>query len=118
MGSFRVGGYHALVTVLDRDGVDVAHAACRVLAMKDYDTGEESWNGELRHVSPANVITAGPYRLRFPDGEVGEVTVRPPVGGGAFLYFAGVGPRPLRHSPLSEYADVPSSPVPAVPATR
>jgi hypothetical protein len=118
MGSFRIGGYHALVTVLDRDGVEVAHAACRVIAMKDYDTGEESWNGELRHVSPPNVIAAGSYRLRFPGGEVGDVTVRPPVGGGAFLYFAGVGQRPLNHEPLPERADVPSSAVPTGPAMR
>src|SRR5690349_346639 len=95
MRSYRIGGYHGPVTILTRNNIEVAHGACRSTTERDYDGGAEFWNGEIRHLTPPNVLEAGPYRLRFPDGELGDVAVRPPAPGGAYIYFAGVGHHPL-----------------------
>lgn len=95
MRYYRVGGYQGPVTVLSEDNREVAHAACRSTAEKDYDGGGDHWNGQLRHLAPYGAVAAGEYRLRFPTGEHGDVTVRAPLPDSDFVYFEGIGAHPL-----------------------
>ena len=94
MRYYRVGGYNGPVQVLNRDGADVARAACRSVAQKDYDGGSDRWVGELRGVTPAGVVGGGGYRLRFPDGATGDVTIRLPAPDSVFRYFEGTAGHP------------------------
>jgi hypothetical protein len=95
MRSYRIGGYQGPVTVRTQEDVAVAQAACRSSADKDYDSGETHWHGTLRRVNPYGVMAAGPYRLQFPDGAHGDITVRAPEPNSAFVYFVGAGDHPL-----------------------
>ncbi len=94
MTTYRVGGYHGPVTVLTQDNVTVAQAACRSSAEQD-DEGVRTWGGKLREVIPYGVMGAGVYRLHFPTGEDGDVTVRSPLPDSEFVYFEGIGSHPL-----------------------
>ena len=94
MARYQVGSYHGPVTVLTQDNVEVAQAACRSTAERDYD-GTYTWGGQLHQLSPYGVVGAGVYRLRFPTGEVGEVTFQAPLSDSDFVYFEGLGMHPL-----------------------
>jgi hypothetical protein len=91
----QIGGYQGPVVVLTADGVELAHAACRYKAEIDA-RGTDHWQGSLHRVQPGGAVTiGGSYRLRFPDGEQGEVTIERVRDDGEFLYFAGSGRRPI-----------------------
>ncbi len=89
-----VGGYQGPVAVLTLEGVAVARAACRYRAEED-SRGEDHWAGQLHRIVPPGAVTAGAYRLRFPDGEQGDVTVRAVAIDHETVYFEGAGGRPL-----------------------
>jgi hypothetical protein len=98
MRLFRVGGYNGPVTIYTEHGEEIAHAGCRSSADQDYDGSPSQWSGELRHIAPHGSIEAGVYRLQFPDGERGDVRVRPLAADRLFAYFQGVGSHPLHHN--------------------
>lgn len=89
-----VGGYQGNVAVLTADDVEVARAACRYRAEAD-SRGEDHWHGRLHRIIPAGAVTEGQYRLRFPDGEQGDVTVDAVEANNEIVYFTGAGSRPL-----------------------
>ena len=89
-----VGGYQGPVLVLTLDGTEVAHAACRYRAEVDW-RGEDHWQGQLHRVSPPDAVAAGTYRLRFPDGEQGEVTIPAVTPESDVVRFIGIGARPV-----------------------
>ena len=89
-----VGGYQGPVLVLTLDGTEVAHAACRYRAEVD-GRGDDHWQGQLHRLTPPQSLAVGTYRLRFPDGELGEVTIQVVTPGSEVVRFIGIGPRPL-----------------------
>jgi len=89
-----VGGYQGPVTIIAANGQPVARAACRYRAEVDR-SGSDRWQGQLHRIIPADAMREGVYRLRFPDGEEGEVRVDEPRLGSDEVPFAGVGVRPL-----------------------
>lgn len=90
----QVGGYQGPVLVLTPGGEEVARAACRYRAEEDAD-GVDRWKGQLHRIIPADTVRSGEYRLRFPEGEEGSVTVAVTVPGYEVVYFEGRGQRPL-----------------------
>ena len=94
MSRNTVGGFQGPVAVLTPDGVEVARAACRYRAELD-GSGEDHWRGQLHRIIPPGAVTEGAYRLRFPDGEQGEVTVQAVAMDHETVYFEGAGTRPL-----------------------
>ena len=95
MRYYQIGAYNGPVTILAPDDAEVARAACRSTAETDYDGGGDHWGGSMRGVTPPGAVGAGAYRLRFPTGEHGDVTVRAPVPDSEFRYFEGTGGHPL-----------------------
>lgn len=89
-----VGGYQGPVDVLTREDEVVAQAACRYRAEED-ETATDHWQGSLHRIEPAAAVAIGDYRLRFPTGEHGDVTIATVTPGATFVYFAGIGRRPL-----------------------
>lgn len=89
-----VGGYQGPVIVLNNEGEEVAHAACRYRAEEDA-RGEDHWKGRLHRIAPSGAVLAGEFRLRLPDGEEGDMTVREIVStSDTIVYFDGIGRRP------------------------
>lgn len=88
-----VGGYQGPVAVLTTDGTEVARAACRYRAEED-GRGEDHWNGRLHRIDPPGSVVEGDYRLRFPEGAQGDVTIRAVAPHSEIVYFDGIGGRP------------------------
>lgn len=89
-----IGGYQGAVEILTRDDLVVAQAACRYRAEED-DNATDHWTGRLHRIEPPDALTAGPYRLRFPSGQQGDITVIEARPGSTFTLFEGIGRRPL-----------------------
>ena len=89
-----VGGYQGPVLVVTLDGAEVAHAACRYRAEVD-GHGDDHWLGQLHRLIPPNSVAVGTYRLRFPDGEEGDITIQAVTPESDVIKFVGVGARPL-----------------------
>lgn len=94
-----IGGYQGPVAVLTLDGEEIARAACRYRAQPD-NQGIDHWRGSLHRVEPRNALVEGSYRLRFPEGEQGEITITEISPTSEMIYFAGIGPRPLFPLPV------------------
>ena len=89
-----VGGYQGLVVILNEEGDAVAQAACRYRAEED-GRGEDHWSGQLHRIDPPDAVLTGTFRLRLPEGEEGEMTVREVVRtSDTIVYFDGLGRRP------------------------
>ena len=89
-----VGGYQGPVIVLNSAGEEVANAACRYRA-EEGGRGEDHSKGQWHRVAPPGAVLAGVFRLRLPDGEEGDVTVREVVStSDTIVYFDGIGRRP------------------------
>ncbi len=94
MSRSTVGGYQGPVVILNMDGEEVARAACRYRAEED-GRGEDHWNGRLHRLAPEGAVVAGAFRLRLPDGQEGDATVREIVNtSDVIVYFDGIGGRP------------------------
>jgi hypothetical protein len=89
----KVGGYQGPVAVLTLDGVEVARAACRYRAEEDAN-GIDHWDGRLHRINPHGSVSAGEYRLRLPEGQSGDVTIRAVAADSEIVYFQGIGDRP------------------------
>ena len=89
-----VGGYQRPVMVLTLEATEVAHAACRYRAEVD-GRGDDYWQGQLHRLTPPQSLAVGTYRLRFPDGEEGDVTIQAVTPESDIIKFVGVGARPL-----------------------
>ena len=89
-----IGGYQGPVAVLTLGGEEIAKAACRYRAQPD-NQGIDHWRGSLHRIEPAGAVAEGSYRLRFPEGEQGEVTIESVSSASDMIYFAGTGSRPL-----------------------
>lgn len=90
----RIGGYQGPVVVLNPAGDAVARAACRYRAELD-GHGSDHWRGSLHRIVPAGAVTPGSYRLRFPEGQHGDVTIDAASANDDMMYFVGAGVRPL-----------------------
>lgn len=89
-----VGGYQGPVTIVASDGSPVARAACRYRAELDA-AGVDRWQGLLHRIIPAGAMQQGDYRLQFPDGEEGEVSILEGAPSQDEVSFVGRGQRPL-----------------------
>jgi hypothetical protein len=94
-----IGGYQGPVAVLTPDGVEIATAACRYRAQPD-NQGVDHWRGSLHRIEPRSAVAEGSYRLRFPEGEQGEVTISAISPTSEMIYFTGIGSRPLFPLPV------------------
>src|SRR6266540_5828600 len=83
-----IGGYQGAVEVLTREDVVVAQAACRYRAEED-ESATDHWVGRLHRIEPPDAVVAGPYRLRFPTGQHGDITVTEGQPGSSFTPFEG-----------------------------
>jgi hypothetical protein len=90
----QIGGYQGPVVVLALSGEEIARAACRYRAQPD-NQGVDQWRGSLHRIEPAGAVVEGSYRLRFPEGEQGEVTIAEVSPTSEMIFFAGSGSRPL-----------------------
>ena len=89
-----IGGYQGAVEILTREDEIVAQAACRYRAEED-ENATDHWTGRLHRIDPPDALTAGPYRLRFPSGHQGDITIAVARPGSTFTLFEGIGRRPL-----------------------
>jgi hypothetical protein len=89
-----VSGYQGPVEILNNEDQLLGQAACRYRAEKDAD-GVDHWQGRLHRITPPGAVTAGPYRLRFDGGRLGDITVGPVAPGDTVVHFEGLGARPL-----------------------
>ena len=81
-----VGGYQGPVVILNGEGDAVA---------QEDERGEDHWNGQLHRIDPPDAVLSGTFRLRLPEGEEGEMTVREVVRtSDTIVYFDGLGRRP------------------------
>jgi hypothetical protein len=88
-----VGGYQGPVEVLTPEDAIVAQAACRYRAEADA-SAIDHWKGRLHRIDPPEAVTVGQYRLRFPNGQTGDVTIEDVTPGSQVVYFEGIGNRP------------------------
>jgi hypothetical protein len=89
-----VGGYQGPVEILSRQDEVVAQAACRYRAEED-ESAIDHWAGQLHRIEPPDALAVGSYRLRFPTGQQGDITVLEGRPDSSFTPFEGIGDRPL-----------------------
>jgi len=89
-----VGGYQGPVRIVTADGSVVARAACRYRAELDA-SGSDHWQGLLHRIISEGPMPEGVYRLQFPTGEEGDVTITEDLTERDEVRFVGVGARPL-----------------------
>jgi hypothetical protein len=89
-----VGGYQGPVEVLTLQDAVVAQAACRYRAELDVNATDH-WKGRLHRIEPAEALTEGQFRLRFPNGATGDVTIATVAPESSVIYFEGIGDRPV-----------------------
>ena len=89
-----IGGYQGPVVILTPDDRVLAEAACRYRAEED-TAATDHWQGRLHRIEPRDAVVAGQYRVRFPTGELGDITIAVAMPGSDVVYFEGIGRRPL-----------------------
>jgi hypothetical protein len=94
MRQSTVGGYQGPVEILTREDQVVAQAACRYRAEED-ESATDHWAGRLHRIEPPDAVTVGSYRLRFPTGHLGDISITEGRPDSAFTPFTGIGRRPL-----------------------
>ncbi len=94
MRQSTVGGYQGPVAVLTLGGEELARAACRYRAEED-SRGVDHWAGRLHRINPRDAVVEGDYRLQFPEGQRGDVTIRAVTPDSEIVYFDGIGDRPI-----------------------
>jgi hypothetical protein len=82
------------VEVLTLDNSLLAQAACRYRAALDANATDH-WQGRLHRVEPPEALTEGRFRLRFPNGATGDVTIATVAPESTVIYFEGIGDRPV-----------------------
>lgn len=78
--------YQGQVDLLGGGEESIATAQCE-LVVDAMDLGLDEWEGILRNVSPVGAVAVGKhYRIRLPNGSIGEVSVTRAFSGEAGVF--------------------------------